>query len=115
MGNSTSYDMNDKGHCERGDQHAENHLVPLTTGKEFQICHGDGSTSFGAGVGDGLGWRMRGSIQETIRILASDVSQNLSSPTREVVVEEFDIQRVFHVGDNEDDIGRGSIHGLGWC
>jgi hypothetical protein len=45
-------------------------------------------------------------------LLASNVSQHLSSPGREVLVRELDIQGVVHIGDGEDH--RGRIHGVGW-
>jgi hypothetical protein len=114
MGNSTSYGMDNEGLCEHGDQHTKNHLVPLTPDKEIRDCHDCGCTSINASVRDGLGWRLRSVVQEAIHILTFDISQNLSFPTREVAVVEFDIQVVVHVGDNEDNIGRGLFQGVSW-
>jgi hypothetical protein len=47
--------------------------------------------------------------------LAFDISQNLSSLTWEIVVGELDVQVVIHVGNYEDNIGRGRIGKRWWC
>jgi hypothetical protein len=98
--------MNDKRFGERGDQHAKQHLITLTPGKEFRICHGCRGTGSGASILDGLSWRLRSAIQEAIHILGFNLSQNLSSPARKVVVGEFDVQGVIHNWNSEDNIGR---------
>lgn len=105
--------MNHERFSECGDQHAEEHLVKLTPNKIVWICHGCRSSGSGASVRDGLGWRLRCVIQEAIRIIDFDISQNLSSPARKIAVSKLDIQGMVHVGDGEDNVGsRGSCGGL---